>query len=131
MTSAFTLEQRRVERLSVVTLISFLVIFLGPFPLTTMPYSIRFRVPLPPPEIGTGGLVRFLLAIRELAVDRFSGGMCSWRDGHPADGSPPDPCVTVLLTFDDTVNPLEVTRALDRLYDHAEAIVLEQQETEE
>lgn len=129
--TAFTLEQRRVERPSVVTLVSLLVPLLGPFPLTTMAYSIRLRVPLPTPEIGAGGLVRFLLAIHELAVDRFNGDMCSWYPGTPADGSPPDRWVNVELTFDDTVNPLEVTRALDQLFGRARAIALEQRESEE
>lgn len=130
MNTSTTLEQRRVERPSVVTLFSLLVAFPVLFPFTTMPFSIRLRVPLPTPEIGSGGLVRFLLAIHELAVDRFNGGMSAWHEGHPADGTPPDPWVNVELTFDDTVNPLEVTRALDQLFGRARAIALEQRESE-
>lgn len=34
----------------------------------------------------------------------------------------PFPCVPVTLLFDDSVNPLPVTRALDVIYDHAESI---------
>lgn len=130
MTTFFVLEQRRVERPSVVTLIPFLVTVLGPFLLTTMAYSIHFRIPLPSPEIGTESLVGILLAIRELVVDRFDGGMCSWRDGHPADGTPSDPWVHVELMFDDTVSPLEVTLALDQLFGRARAIALEQKPSE-
>jgi hypothetical protein len=84
-----------------------------------MPFSIHLRLPVPTPETGTGGFVRSLLAIKEHIVDRFDGALHSWHEGRPSDGSRPDPWVHVLLTFDDTVDLLEVCAALNQL--HADA----------
>lgn len=117
-----TLEQPRVEgSLSVAPADRRSTLPHSPHP--TPMYSIRFRIPLPAPDAGTGGFVRFLLAIRDLAVGRFGGAMRACRDGRRSDGGPPpEPVVTVTLSFDDSVHPLEVTRALDDLYERAEAI---------
>jgi hypothetical protein len=89
-----------------------------------MAYSIRFNLPLPPDTVPTDTLARFLLAIRSVAIDRFDGSMhVMGAELPPRHGRPASRGVQVTLSFEDGVNPLEVTRTLDEVFDHAEEIV--------
>jgi len=89
-----------------------------------MSYSIRFNLPLPPVDAPASAVARFLLAIRGVAIDRFDGSMHVMNaELPPSHGRPARPGFQVTLDFDDGVNPLEVTRALDEVFDHAEEIV--------
>ncbi|MEO6324227.1 MAG: hypothetical protein ABIT01_00970 [Thermoanaerobaculia bacterium] len=96
-----------------------------------MSYSIRFFIPVPGKD-ARSGLARFLMAIQEIAVKRYAGDMHvgpmveRHLKRHP---DKPFPCVPVTLSFDDTVDPRPVTKALDALYDHAESVAFPNSES--
>jgi hypothetical protein len=93
-------------------------------PITPMSYSIRFNLPSPPQGAPADVIPRFLFAIRGVALDRFDGSMHVMdTELPPSHGRPASSGFQVTLSFHDSVNPLEVTRALDEVFDHAEEIV--------
>ena len=95
------------------------------FPIIDMSYSIRFDIPSPPEGAPFDAVPRLLLAIRHLVVDRFDGSMLVANVTLPPRGDrPASPGFRVTLDFEDSVNPLAVTRALDEIFDHIEEIAL-------
>lgn len=130
---AFTLEQRRLRGAASVTV---------PSPSTrrasfthaVMSYSIRFFIPLPalPARDARLGLARFLMAVHEIAIKRYSGDMSAGpvvKRSLKREPDKPFPCLPVTLFFDDNVDPRPITRALDALIDRAESIVFPNDES--
>ena len=89
-----------------------------------MSFSIRFHIPAPPKEAPSDALPRLLYAIRHVAVDYFDGTMHVANMTLPPRGDrPASQGFQVTLDFEEDVHPLEVTRALDNVFDNVEAIV--------
>ncbi|MCK6682062.1 MAG: hypothetical protein L6R30_06540 [Thermoanaerobaculia bacterium] len=89
-----------------------------------MAYSIRLSIPIPAKD-PRRGLARFLAAIYEIAVDPYGGDMQVGPLEERRLKRRPDesfPCVRVTLTFDGSVDPNPVTKALDEIYNRAESI---------
>lgn len=86
-----------------------------------MSFSIRFDIPLPPVDPSESKVPQLLIAIRSVAVDRFGGEMHVLTKELPSlHGLPARPAFQVTLSFDESVNPLEVTRAIDEVYDRVD-----------
>lgn len=86
-----------------------------------MSFSIRFDIPLPPVDPSESKVPQLLIAIRSVAVDRFGGSMHVLTTKLPSlHGLPARPAFQVTLSFDENVNPLEVTRAIDEVYDRVD-----------